>query len=240
MPHDTSAAPPRISVVFCSHDRVHAGWAYDYGHLLAYFTARGGLVPETGERYALSLNWCQTSLLPEGRHRLVEDLVQKGVQKIFWLDTDMRFPKEALHMLLRHDEDIVGVNYVSRRPPFRFTAATLDNQVLVTKPGDEGLVEVGHLGFGCILTDIKVFDPDRPMFDFTWYKNPENDDRWTIIGEDVLFCRAARARGFKCYVDQGLSAAIGHIGEFEYNPAVMEQVEAAYVHEAPVTAEAAE
>ena len=30
------------------------------------------------------------------------------VQKILWIDTDMRFPKEALHMLLRHDVPIVG------------------------------------------------------------------------------------------------------------------------------------
>jgi hypothetical protein len=183
-------------------------------------------VPETGERYATSLNWCQTSLLPEGRHRLVEDLKAKGVAKILWIDTDMRFPKEALHMLLRHNEKIVGCNYVSRRPPFRFTAATVDRQMLETRPGDTGLVEVGHIGFGLLLTDMSVFEGDGPWFDFEWERDPETK-RWRIVGEDVWCCRDLRARGHKVYVDQELSNAIGHIGEFEYNPEVMLQVEAA-------------
>lgn len=237
--HGSVEIPPRIAIVFCSHDRVHAGWTYDYAHLVAYFTASGGVVPETGERFSLGLNWCQTSLLPEGRHRLVEDLQRKNVSKILWIDTDMRFPKEALHMLLRHNKSIVGVNYVSRRPPFRTTAATLDNKPLETKPNSTGLVEVGHLGFGFILTDISVFADARdpaspPMFSFDWYWDGE-EKKWKIVGEDVGFCREARARGYKVYVDQELSAMIGHIGEFEYNAEVMQQVEAA-----PEPAQAAE
>lgn len=221
--------PKRLAIVFCSHDRVHAGWAYDYGHLIGKFISTGGHVPETGENYALSLNWCQTSLLPEGRYRLVEDLQKKGVQKILWVDTDMRFPKEGAHMLLRHNQPIVGVNYVSRRPPFRFTAATLENQALVTRPKDTGLVEVAHLGFGFLLTDIAVFDAGKPMFGFNWYRDETDNDKWKIIGEDVQFCREARARGFKVFVDQELSAIIGHIGEFEYNAEVMQQIETAQV-----------
>lgn len=219
-------AMKRVAVVFCSHDRVHAGWAYDYGHLIGKFISSGGHVPETGEHFGLSLNWCQTSMLPEGRHKLVEDMKNKGVAKILWIDTDMRFPKEGLHMLLRHNVPIVGVNYVTRRPPFRFTAATLDNQYLETKPGSLGLVEVGHIGFGFLLTDMAVFDGgDGPYFAFDWYRDEQGV--WRQIGEDVFFCREARARGHKIYVDQELSCAIGHIGEFEYNPEVMQQVEAA-------------
>lgn len=218
----------RLCVIFCSHDRVHAGWAYDFAHLTGAFVASGGLVPETGERYGFSLNWCQTSLLPEGRWRLVEDLKAKGVDKALWIDTDMRFPKEGLHMLLRHNVPIVGANYVSRRPPFRFTAATLDNppKVCETKPGQTGLEEVSHLGFGFLLTDMSVFDSTSPVFDFSWYHDPD-ENKWKIIGEDVHFCREMRARGHKIYVDHELSSAIGHIGEFEYNAEVMQQVEAA-------------
>lgn len=213
-------------MVFCSHDRVHAGWAYDYGHLIGKFIASAGFVPETGESFALSLNWCQTSMLAEGRHRLVEDLQKKNVAKALWIDTDMRFPKEGLHMLLRHNQPIVGVNYVSRRPPFRFTAATLDNKYLETKPGDTGLAEVAHIGFGFLLTDMSVFTGDRPFFSFDWYRDEETG-MWKQVGEDVFFCREARANGHKIYVDQELSNMIGHVGEFDYNPEVMQQIETA-------------
>lgn len=233
--------PPRIAIVFCSHDRVHAGWAYDYTHLAAHFIATGGYVPETGKSFSLSMNWCQTSLLPEGRHRLVEDLYRKGIAKILWWDTDTRAPKEGLHMLLRHDLPIVGCNYPSRRPPFRFTAATIDDppRIMETRPGQTGLQEASHVGFGFCLTDISVFgDPlgdDAPMFSFDWYKCPD-EHKWKIVGEDVSFARAARKRGHKIFVDHELSNSIGHIGEFEYNTEVMQQVEAAAVGEAAAVA----
>ena len=216
----------RVALVFCSHDRVHAGFAYDYGHLIGQFVATQGYVPELQKNFALSMNWCQTSLLAEGRYRLVEDLQKKNVAKILWVDTDMRFPKEGLHMLLRHNEPIVGVNYVSRRPPFRFTAATLDNKSLETRPDDKGLVEVGHVGFGFVLTDMSVFAGDTPMFSFDWFRDESDENRWKQVGEDVSFCREARARGFKIYVDQELSAAIGHTGEFIFTADEMARVDA--------------
>lgn len=228
--HGNMEQPPRVAIVFCSHDRVHAGWAYDLVHLSSYFVARGGFVPETGKTFTLGFNWCMTSILPEGRHRLVEAIKTKpDVQKILWIDTDMRFPKEALHMLLRHDLPIVAANYVSRRPPFRFTSGTLDNTMLETRPGDTGLVEVGHVPFGFCLTDVSVFEDDGPWFAFDWQRDEENAARWKVIGEDVFFCREVRARGHKIFVDQELSNLIGHIGEFEYNSAVMQQIEMAPV-----------
>lgn len=220
--------PKRLAIVFCSHDRVHAGWTYDFVHLVGHFVSQGGYVPETGDSYMLSINWCQTSLLPEGRHRLVEDMRGKSIKKILWIDTDMRFPKEALNMLLRHGKPIVGCNYVSRRPPHRWTAATLDKRPLITKIGDSGLVEVSHAPFGLMLTDMEVFQGDGPWFAFDWNRD-RDDGRWNIVGEDVWFCREAQANGYQIYVDQELSARISHIGELEYSAALMEQVESAPV-----------
>ncbi len=215
--------PPRICVAFCSHDRVHAGWAYDLMHTLCYFVSTGGRVGD--HKFSIGLSRCETSLLAEGRQRVIEDAKRKGAAKIFLTDTDMRLPKETLHMLLRHDEPIVGCNYVSRRPPFRFTAATLDNEQLVTKPDSTGLVEVGHIGFGCVLIDMSVFaEDDGPWFAFDWYQNEKKE--WKQIGEDVFFCRLMRERGHKIYVDQELSAVLGHTGEFQYTPEVMLQVDA--------------
>lgn len=224
--HGTAPNLDRVAIVFCSHDRVVAGWAYDYGHLIGHFVASGGYVPEIKKSFSMALNWCQTSLLPEGRQRLVEDAKKKGVSKILWLDSDMRFPRQALHMLLRHNEPVVGVNYVTRRPPYRFTAATLDNKPLETRPDDTGLVEVGHIGFGCLLTDVSVFWDEGPWFAFDWYKSQE-EDRWKIVGEDVFFCRELRTRGHKIYVDSELSVACGHAGEFTFTAEEMVRVEAA-------------
>lgn len=223
----TEQAPlKRVAVVFCSHDRVHAGWAYDYAHLVGHFIGNGGYIEETGERYALALNWCQTSMLAEGRQKIIEDLKAKGCDKVLWIDTDMRFPRQALHMLLRHkDAKIVGVNYVSRRPPFRFTAATIDQEILITRPDSTGLEEVGHLGMGLVLMDMSIFaDHDGPYFSFDWYR--KEDGSWGQVGEDVFFCREMRARGHKIYVDQEVSASIGHEGDFAFTADEMFMTEA--------------
>jgi len=128
-------------------------------------------------------------------------------------------------MLLRHNEPIVGCNYVSRRPPFRFTAASLNEEYLETRPDDKGLVEVAHLGFGCILIDKSVFWDEGPWFAFDWYYGNE-EKRYKQIGEDVFFCREVRTRGHKIYVDQELSAVIGHTGEYTFTAEEMARVEA--------------
>lgn len=225
IPLSIDQTPERIALVFCSHDRVHAGWAYDYGHMIAHFTATQGYVPEIDKYFSLSLNWCQTSMLADGRQKLVDDLKKKSVSKIIWVDTDMRFPRDSLHSLLRHNVPIVGTNYAARRPPFHFTAATLDDMWLITKPDDKGLVEVGHVGFGLVLTDISIFD-DEPCFSFDWTQDEKDSGQWKTIGEDVFFSRKMRAMGHKIYVDQELSTRIGHTGEFVFTVDEMAQIEA--------------
>lgn len=221
--HGPADGIEKIAIVFCSHDRTCAGFTYDYGHLIGHFTGSGGWVPEVGKHYAIALNWCQTSLLAEGRQRLVEDCRAKGADKILWLDADMRFPKEALHMLLRHGQPVVGCNYVSRRPPYRFTAAR-DGEYVITRPGDTGLLAVDHLGFGCLLTDVSIFWDDGPWFAFDWYYD-EDERKWKQVGEDVFLFRELRKNGHEIYIDQELSAMIGHIGEFTFTADEMVQVD---------------
>lgn len=215
--------PKKVGFAFCSHDRVHPGTMYDAMHLVGHMIATGGYVPETNQHHSLALDWCQTSMLPEGRRMIVQDLKDKGADKLLFFDTDMRFPRQSLHMLLRHDVPIVGVNYPSRRPPYRYTAATMQDEPLITRPESTGLVEVAHVGFGFILLDMSIFaDDDGPWFSFDWYRR--EDGKWGLVGEDVTFCREMRARGHKIYVDQELSASIGHEGDFIFTANEMAEV----------------
>lgn len=217
----------KIMISFLSHDRVHAGFTYDYGHLIAHFISRAEAVPGQDIYPNLNLQWCMTSILPEGRQRLVEHARETGCTHILWLDSDMRFPRETIHMLLRHDADIVGCNYVARRPPFRFTAATVGDppQMMVTRPDQMGLEPASHIGFGVLLTNIRVFEEDVPWFDFQWQRDAETG-KWRITGEDVFCCRELLARGYKAFVDHELSAAIGHTGEFIFTAHEMAQIDA--------------
>lgn len=220
------AAPARanIAIAFPAHDRVHAGFAAHLARMTGMFAAQL-LGPIEGQEIypGLGIVYCQTSILVDGRQKIVECCKQQGRTHIMWLDTDMVFPVETIHYLMRHKQKIVGANYPTRRPPFKFTASNLDGTWLETKPDSEGLVEVAHVGFGCLLTDISVFDGDTPWFHTDWHRNEANE--WVPIGEDVYFCREARARGHKIYVDQEISRSLGHTGEFTFTAEEMARVE---------------
>lgn len=221
------AQPTRanLAIAFPCHDRVHASFAAHLARMTGMFVGQAfGPIPGHDIYPAVGVVYCMTSILPDGRQKIVEKCKEQGRTHIIWLDTDMVFPAETIHLLMRHGKKIVGANYPTRRPPFKFTASTLDNVTLETRPDSDGLVEVGHVGMGCVLTDISVFENGGPWFQFDWHK-PEDTGQWTPIGEDVFFCREVRARGHKIYVDQELSRSIGHVGEFTYSAEEMARIE---------------
>lgn len=215
----------KIVIAYPCHDRVHAGFCNDLAHLVGSFIGQTmGPVVGCDEYPSLAVNNCSTSILPDGRRILVDFAKKQGGTHMLWLDTDMRIPKEAIHMLMRHGKKIVGANYPTRRPPWRFTAQTLERTMVETNDDSTGLLEVGHVGFGCLLTDLSVFEGDGPWFNFDWERKPE-DGGWRPVGEDVFFCRTAREAGHQIYVDQDLSKAIGHIGEFTFTADQMEMAD---------------
>ena len=63
--------------------------------------------------------------LPQQRMTLVKEAFQSGSTHILWIDSDMRFPKDALIRLLDRDLPIVGANYPMRRTPIIPTATNL-------------------------------------------------------------------------------------------------------------------
>lgn len=212
----------RIFVCIPSHDRWVSGFGFDLAHLVGYFVGNPYRKSDDEPLPALAIHYCLTTILPDGRQKLVEQAKKEGATHILWLDSDMRFPKETLHMLLRHEKEIVACNYMARRIPHLMTARK-DGKPLQSCPEDKGLTEVEHIGFGVCLTDIGVFEGDGPHFAFGWGK----DDAGNLypIGEDVFFCRNARKAGYSIWVDQDLSRSIGHAGEFTYTADLMAQVE---------------
>lgn len=141
---------------------------------------------------------------------------------MLFLDTDMIFHRDLLRDLLRHNVPIVGANYPRRvMPPIPTAYNKEETGPLFTRPDDTGLVEVSHIGTGCVLIDMRVFEQiDLPWFQFDWVggdaKTPPR-----IQGEDVYFCKKVRAAGLPVYVDQDVSQFVRHIGEFEYSHALV-------------------
>lgn len=138
---------------------------------------------------------------------------------LFWLDDDMRFPKDVLLQLLNRRQYIVGANYSTRGIPARFVAIKeigKDNQdpgvKCETRPDSTGLEEVAAIGFGCVLIKREVF----LKTEYPWFQNRWDAPRNRFVGEDVHFCLAAKEAGFPTFVDHDLSKQIGHEGSLEF------------------------
>jgi hypothetical protein len=186
------------------------GFAFDLAKLCAYEgvtrCAKGG---------SLMIYQVPGTLIFNQRERLAEEAIKDGADAILWVDSDMRFPKDALEILLSRDLPIVGVNATTRRFPVKPTALDIDPEtgdlVKVQSKGKTGLEQVMGVGFGMVLIKKEVFEAaQKPWF---WF---EQTDKGGTIGEDIYFCAKAFDAGYQTVIDHDLSMHIRHIGTYEY------------------------
>ena len=201
-----------IGILVPTRDFVNSGFAFDLARLVGY------TIGTTENRVVIYTS--SGTLLSAQRQDLARDAVKAGCTHTFWLDSDMRFPKDALIRLLERDENIVCANYAKRRFPTEPIAVKKNvpgqdaekiNRVY-TEEDSTGLVEVDYCGMGVMLIKAEVYNKmEYPWFAIPWVPAAED-----YIGEDVWFCRRAAENGFKTLIDQDLSKEVHHIGTFEY------------------------
>lgn len=133
-----------------------------------------------------------------------------GAEYLFFLDTDVELPADAIVRLLktavRDDLDVIGGTYVLRMPPHTIVGERWDGERTV--PTD-GLVRMRILPTGCMLINMRVFD-DLPE---PWFQTPvkERDGVPQEVGEDVDFCERLIERNRQIWCDMTLSRRIGHV-----------------------------
>lgn len=163
------------------------------------------------------------SLIYDARNRLLQTAKAIGADRIFWLDSDMQIPTDALQMLSKDiDEgcEIVSGLYHGRRPPY---APIIFKECCVKKletgellptadkyldyPKDD-LFKVAAFGFGCVLMTMNAAEkvmselgkmPFMPTAGF---------------GEDLSFCMRANHVGIELWCDSRVKC--GHIGYRTY------------------------
>lgn len=199
-------APPKVLIALPCQDQCNSWFAYDLARLVGYSIAAGVQV---------NVGLLKTAYLPSSRSLLAEMGLRAQTSHILWVDSDMRFPKDALVRLLKHNEAIVAASYSMRRMPLGPVAYKgYDQREPVYVPNDAtGLIRVGMVGMGLMLTETRVFD----VMPKPWFANPYRPDLDDFEGEDVWFCRHAVQQGFHVMVDQELTRETGHLGEWEFS-----------------------
>lgn len=201
----TTRAPFRVAVSIPSGDQVAAGFSYDLARMMTATASQR-------KDIELRLHMTRDSILPRARHDLVVMALETDCTHILFLDSDMRFPKDALVRLLAHSEPIVGVNYARRRFPPTPVASDELGQPLYVEDGVEGLEHVSHTGMGVMLVDLDVFR----QIPAPWFQIGFRQSTSEYVGEDVIFMTLVREHGLTVLVDNTLSREVSHLGEMEY------------------------
>ena len=177
-----------------------AGTAVD----LATLCLTVGVNARTLNLTGASLHQTHQTYLPVARELLAyQAATDAAATHILWLDSDMRFPANALERLLAHDVDIVGANYPRRGPPGGSSALALDGSVLVPKA--TGLEAVKIVGLGLCLMRTSIL----PKLSRPWFLTVFENGRF--LGEDYFFFRAVREANISVYIDHALSMEVEHV-----------------------------
>ena len=153
------------------------------------------------------------SLIYAARNDLATHAIQTDVDYVFWMDSDMVFPADALVNMLKtaqeNDLDFLSGLYFRRVPPYTpvlFDKLDFRGNICSWsefKELPEGLFEIGGCGFGCVLVSTEVFLSIQAKHGNMFAPIGNN-------GEDIAFCWRARDCGYKLWCDP--SVVCGHVG----------------------------
>ena len=169
------------------------------------------------------------SLIYTSRNQLGRLAIQQDADYVLWLDSDMVFDPNLLERMLQtvreKDLDMLTGLYFRRVQPYtpvlfdtlEYTEEKASWTEYKTLP-ENGLLEVGGCGFGCVLLSTEVLMGVQGKFGTMF--NPMQG-----LGEDLAFCWRARQCGYKIICDTEL--VVGHVGQAVVNDAFWR----AYKHE---------
>lgn len=221
---DAADSRYKISILIPTHNNVPWQFAISLANMIGYTIAN------YADQVAITTHCVSSTYIHRARQQLWDEAAEYGAHYVLWLDSDHGFPMDALVRLLSRDEPIVGINYSTRSQPLRYVAVKraqidhmedgLGGKICQTTPESTGLEEVEALGFGMVLMKLGAIYPtlDKETLDFGFAGADEglSADGKDMVGEDVYFCRKARAAGWKVMVDHDLSKDCTHVGDMEF------------------------
>ncbi len=129
---------------------------------------------------------------------------------IFFVDSDMVIPKDALIKLFKQDKGIISGLYFHRNPPHEPHLYKIEKENLVSIKNYQknSTAECDAVGAGCLLIRRDVFEKLKPAAKFV-----DGQHQFFVttptVGEDIFFCELAKKNGIEIFCDT--SVKCGHI-----------------------------
>jgi GT2 family glycosyltransferase len=136
---------------------------------------------------------------------------------VLFIDDDVLPKKDALIKLIALDKDIsTGVYFAKQQPHwpqiFRLNGEDDKRYDPIWEWEKSEPYEIDAAGAGFLLIKKEVFD----KVSLPWFKCEQDDTGRRTMGEDMYFCRKAKAAGFEIWVDP--SVVLSHVGEKYIGP----------------------
>lgn len=203
-----------VGVATPSTGQIRMCYAYSLARMVAYFSNHRFL-PDLAEQ-RMEFLMLEGSGISDNREQLVKRALEiPELTHLLWIDDDMGWHWDTLHVMIARIQPIVACTYRRRSPPGDWTAAALDqnNSLIGVEEESVGLREAYNCGFGFCLIERKVLEVTKaPRFLLQW---GEADGRYST--EDFSFFSQAKAAGFPIYIDMEASKRIWHEGNLAYS-----------------------
>lgn len=154
------------------------------------------------------------SMTYTARINLADIAVNGDFDYVFWMDSDMIIPADALKKMLDADKDMVTGLYFQRRgkhEPVIYSSVGGNDRIVYADYPKDKLFRVDACGFGCVLMKKNVIH----KLALEWCG--ETFQPFPGIGEDLSFCYRWRRSGGEIWCDPSIKC--GHIGEYVFTEA---------------------
>jgi hypothetical protein len=186
-------------------------YTYSLAKLIMYFT-KNRLLPECNTQQ-IDFHSIEGSGISANRERLVVNALNTKCTHILFIDEDMGFAPNTLHVLASRRQKIVGCNYPMRGPTQSFTALNMDKKTRIfTGKDSTGIEPCFYTGFGFCLIERIVFETmKQPWFPFGY-----NAEGKYYTTEDAVFATYLHQTDIPWYVDHDASKLISHVGNHKF------------------------
>ena len=144
------------------------------------------------------------------RNHIVEEFLKSDCTHLLFVDSDTLPPYNALQKLLLQNKDIIsGLTPIIEHDENRKNDSNgYYRKLNVVGLNDKfvepylGTIEVKGAGSSCILIKREVFEKmQKPYYRFQYQ---DDNGKYVVIGEDILFTIKAKELGFKIWADTSL------------------------------------
>ncbi|GEM_PF-3012897 len=167
-----------------------------------------------------SFSTSRSTLVHIARRKIAEEVMkldeERPVDFLLWIDSDSVFSMENVLQLFytqqKINADLASGLYVTKRDPIQTVCytETLSGYASLTNIQENTIFQVDGVGFGFLLMKMDALKKVVDKYGVEKAFHVVDPFNGKDLGEDLVFCRAAKKEGLKIFVNSGIQ--IGHAG----------------------------